>query len=30
MFWQTGAESVLGLLIEALFVAAFTRRITGN
>ncbi|HEV2236466.1 MAG TPA: pentapeptide repeat-containing protein [Ktedonobacterales bacterium] len=30
MLWQTGAESVLGLLIEALFVAAFTRRITGN
>lgn len=30
MLWQTGAESVLGLLIEALFVAAFTRRMTGN
>jgi uncharacterized protein YjbI with pentapeptide repeats len=30
MFWQTGAESVLGLLIEALFVGAFTRRMIGN
>jgi uncharacterized protein YjbI with pentapeptide repeats len=30
MFWQTGAESVVGLLIEALFVAAFTRRMLGN
>jgi Pentapeptide repeats (8 copies) len=30
MIWQASAESVIGLLIEALFVAAFTRRITGN
>jgi uncharacterized protein YjbI with pentapeptide repeats len=30
MLWQTGAESLLGLLIEALFVAAFTRRVIGN
>jgi uncharacterized protein YjbI with pentapeptide repeats len=30
MLWQTGAESLLGLLIEALFVAAFTRRMIGN
>jgi uncharacterized protein YjbI with pentapeptide repeats len=30
MLWLAGMESVLGLLIEALFVAAFTRRITGN
>jgi uncharacterized protein YjbI with pentapeptide repeats len=30
MFWQIGAESVFGLLIEALFVAAFTRRMLGN
>jgi len=30
MLWLAGFEAVLGLLIEGLFVAAFTRRVTGN
>jgi len=28
--WSAALESVLGLLIEGLFVAAFTRRVTGS
>jgi len=30
LIWWAGVEAVLGLLIEALFVAAFARRVTGG
>lgn len=30
MAWWSAVESVTGLLIEGLFIAAFTRRVTGN
>lgn len=30
MLWLAGLESVVGLMVEGLFIAALTRRVTGS